>query len=372
MRKIALIERLKTGIGYVTSRLLAVWGWLVEITITVTKAVVPYAISAKSACIGAIKWLGATSRLLFKRYWIDATAVVGLLILVSVFTWIWQIEHWRPYAITVAGPAAAVLLASAPFVPPRYMWIPILCGGILTGWVTWFTAVDITKKGEELARKDAELSGARNETAKRDYRIEKLQGYLWQFVERVRAIGTDEILTRGGAAANERFQEALSQRLPFSDEAVRDVTDLMNRLDMNNGHALYFSGEIDWHRRKGDRGQTQFYTYLEEERRLGPQFRQNDQNDPSGTSVAACRNPKGYCQQRTAWIHHLLANDFYDQALKEERLGHDAHGIWPTVHLHTCAAKALHNNVGFNQITPTGTLEREIKQRLPNSTCPAK
>jgi hypothetical protein len=310
----------------------------------------------------------ASSHVVMKRllasYWQIVVALMAVLVFVLLFSWVWEFERLRPYAAAAGTAVGAVALASAPFLPQRYLWAFLLCGGICTAWGAWFTTVDMTKKSEELAKKDADLTTLRQEVSKRNYRVQMLQDYFLELAAHLPDAGKAEVLTRGGAVANQRFQDALSQLSPFSDEAVRDVTDLLTKLDRNNGHGLYFSGEIDWHRRRADHGQTQFYAYLEEEQRLAPQFR-------GDTSMAACRGPKGYCQQRTAWINHLLANDFYKQALKEEEAGRDARATWNTVFLHTCTSEKLFNGIGFNQLTPTAMIEQETEKRL-QKRCPTK
>jgi hypothetical protein len=306
--------------------------------------------------------LVAMKRLL-ASYWHIVVALIAILAFVLLFSWVWEFERLRSYAAAAGTAVGAVALAAAPFLPQRYLWAFLLCGGICTAWGAWFTTVDMTKKSEELAKKDADLTTLRQDVSKRNYRIQMLQNYFLDLAAHLPDAGKAEVLTRGGAVASQRFQDALSQLSPFSDEAARDVTDLLTKLDRNNGHGLYFSGEIDWHRQRADRGQTQFYAYLEEEQRLVPQFR-------GDTSAAACRGPKGYCRQRTAWINHLLANDFYTQALKEEA-GKDARTTWNTVFLHTCTSKKLFDDVGFNQLTPTATIEQETEKRL-QKRCPTK
>jgi hypothetical protein len=211
----------------------------------------------------------------------------------------------------------------------------------------------------------------RKQLAKRDYQIQSLKGYILEFVTRLPDAQKLEALTRDGAIVNSRFQEALpGEPAPYSYEAARDVIALMFRTDQNNGHGLYFAGEIDWHRHANDMANwndfTNFYTYLEEEEKVAPKFRKGEM------SVMACRNPRGYCQQRTAWIDHLLANYLYQRATREEQRGSHAAGTWAEALVRTCDAKILYRHDGkdgFEQLTPTDTLEQEIRKRLPTKKC---
>jgi hypothetical protein len=159
-------------------------------------------------------------KLLLASYWHIAIALMAALVFVLLFSWVWEFERLRPYAATAGTAVGAVALAVAPFLPRRYRWAFLLCGGICTAWGAWFTTIDMTKKSEELAKKDADLTTLRQEVSKRDYRIQTLQGYFLELAGRLPDTGKAEVLTKGGAVANQRFQEALSQLLPFSDEAV--------------------------------------------------------------------------------------------------------------------------------------------------------
>jgi hypothetical protein len=105
--------------------------------------------------------------------------------------------------------------------------------------------------------------------------------------------------------------------------------DVLKALDPQNGHAWYFAGEIKRVRNnslftakscfKGwPAGKTEslevyqqdFYHYREIAITL-PAVETG--GDPG--SEACYSRAKGYCAQRMAWIYHLLANDFYVQAL---------------------------------------------------------
>jgi hypothetical protein len=131
-----------------------------------------------------------------------ALAFAGSQILVGLFSWVWQFEAWHPCAATVAGAIGAVTLASAPFFPNRYLLALIACGAIFTAWVTWFTAVDMTKKTEELTKKDLELARYRDEITRRDHRIGMLKEYLGEFIARLPESEKAEVLTRGGAVTS--------------------------------------------------------------------------------------------------------------------------------------------------------------------------
>src|SRR5262249_11316133 len=116
-----------------------------------------------------------------------------------------------------------------------------------------------------------------------------------------------------------------------------------------------------------DKGRGNFYLYLENE----PSEHRIPNDDGK---VAACRTPRGYCIQRTAWIHHLLANDFVAQAQALEKSGQSASVPWADALAHVCAAlKPYRNGRGFSdpdQAKPTLVLKEIIVPKLPGKKCP--
>jgi hypothetical protein len=109
--------------------------------------------------------------------------------------------------------------------------------------------------------------------------------------------------------------------------AKADVV-LLQRLDKDDGLVSYYSGEIKrlsnpslftagscpkpWSFSPAlDLYHWDFYRYLD-----GAATRPAAEMTDPGLEVCY-HNPKGYCLQDTAWIYHLLANDFYQAALVE-------------------------------------------------------
>lgn len=95
----------------------------------------------------------------------------------------------------------------------------------------------------------------------------------------------------------------------FAD--VIPVIDFMLAIDPENGHAIYFKGEV--YRLLNDHARflEYFQRYLETENSIGSQL-------PWVTDPQKCyETPHGYCEQRTAWISQLLANYYYKLGLGE-------------------------------------------------------
>ena len=132
--------------------------------------------------------------------------------------------------------------------------------------------------------------------------------------------------------------------------------------DQDNGHGLYFSGEVwrvkakqepsraDFSR---ERMREHFFRYLAVE--PGLPLRERD-----GDAAACYRREKGYCAERTAWISHLMAIDFYQQGqdatdteIKRERFQRSLAFV----------KKDLQFG-GFDQILPSAALKSKIQEEL--------
>ena len=86
----------------------------------------------------------------------------------------------------------------------------------------------------------------------------------------------------------------------------------MLKIDPENGHAIYFQGEI--YRLMNDNVHfiEYFQRYLETEESVGSHL-------PKVIDPNLCyETPHGYCEQRTAWISQLLANYYYKEGIKAD------------------------------------------------------
>ncbi len=93
-------------------------------------------------------------------------------------------------------------------------------------------------------------------------------------------------------------------------DKVIPVIRFMLEIDPENGHAIYFQGEI--HRLMNEYASftEYFQRYLETEESIGSAL-------PKVTDPNLCYDtPHGYCEQRTAWISQLLANYYYNEGIK--------------------------------------------------------
>lgn len=106
------------------------------------------------------------------------------------------------------------------------------------------------------------------------------------------------------------------QRPPVVSSAFSRVNlfiGVLQQIDPMNGHALYYAGEVKRAEGMKKEAQQDFYRYIEAQDALPNSERSKD------TGAEICyATPKGFCRQRSGWIHHLLANDFYSDALSEK------------------------------------------------------
>jgi hypothetical protein len=161
------------------------------------------------------------------------------------------------------------------------------------------------------------------------------------------------------------------------------LVDTLKGVDRRNGHAWYFSGEIKRIQSRAAftpkscfRGwpateignletyQQDFYGYLE----IALSLQAVETGGDSG-SETCYRRPKGYCVQRTAWIYHLLANDFYLHALAltDRR---DRVAALERAAQHVAEARKYRRpegGEGFDQCIHTTTLGEKIAEALDPS-----
>jgi hypothetical protein len=285
---------------------------------------------------------------------------VGLL-----FLWMWQTKDWQAYVGAAAGGLGAILGASAGLFKEgeKARWILAIAGGVFTAWVTWYTVSDLSHDLKEKTELADILSG-RLVTAKLD------SAYYLKLVPQQ---DLAPVLTEVGWRTRTRFNAAIAKR-PFRQndfETTRDGLDLLESLDDDNAQAHYFRGLIA--RAFGDpaKGRQQFYEYLNKEARVQPSTREG----PLGPDP--CKTPAGVCRERTAWVFHLLANDFRTDALNREKADlpvEEYYSYFSDALDHACTAMRLFPPKGFsdpNQLVPTQTLVKSLSDKL-GRTCPGR
>jgi transcriptional regulator with XRE-family HTH domain len=108
---------------------------------------------------------------------------------------------------------------------------------------------------------------------------------------------------------------------------VRRLIDRMRRLDSDNGHTHYYAGEMKRWMGRREESHADFFRYLDFEE--AHQAELNPAQQAEAGPETCYQRAHGYCRERTAWIHHLLALDLWergrvkrDSGLLEHALNH--------------------------------------------------
>lgn len=123
----------------------------------------------------------------------------------------------------------------------------------------------------------------------------------------------NQVLVSTSKQLREEFRRATGEPKASGDAdrfgRVTLLVDILSHLDNGNGHALYFAGEVKRAQGKSLEAHKDFYRYFEV---LVASKLPEDEGD---TGSEHCYTlPRGFCRQRSGWIRHLLADDFYRQA----------------------------------------------------------
>lgn len=142
---------------------------------------------------------------------------------------------------------------------------------------------------------------------------------------------------------------------------LASIYDFLFSVDPNDGSALYYKGEVQRLLRKRYLMRESFYLYLT--------------HAPAPKETLLGLKALGYTDERTAWINHLLANDFLCEALQK----FDPKGQAELLQLVSRHIERVKNyrTGGFNSgetTLSTETLGRAIKEginNIPKPKCPA-
>lgn len=153
--------------------------------------------------------------------------------------------------------------------------------------------------------------------------------------------------------------QTMKERCRAEDfNSVYDLAMALLKDDQNNGHGLYFSGEVCRVKAKQDpsnreRMREHFLRYLTVESAL-------PLSERDGNAADCYRRPKGYCAARTAWINHLMAIDYYRQ-------GQDATDKENKIKCFQRALEFVKKDLqfgGFDQNIPSTVLKSRVQEEL--------
>lgn len=197
----------------------------------------------------------------------------------------------------------------------------------------------------------------------------KLKGERWEpppltpsaikdreFVGHIKALSDEKkslTIIKAAAMLRTEFRQG---NLSYAD----DLSKFLLQIDPRSGHAFYFTGEVKRWKGKRDESHTDFFRYLDIEARLPEKERGGDKE-----AEVCYERPGGYCMQRTAWICHLLANDFYEKGVQENDEDKKRDVFRIARNYVKCVREKFPN--GFSgplQHIPTAELERKLQKAL--------
>ena len=202
------------------------------------------------------------------------------------------------------------------------IFITLLIGGLVLGLLCGFTGLCLLAKRVSGKTTEVEFRGfGKIKTTETGLLLMFLgifffaySGFAYDRSRKSEELQTqlDKLLTRTARTLWKEFHAVTDRREPpvnadaFS--RVRLLVEVLQQIDVTNGHALYYAGEVKRWRDLPRAAHEEFYKYLEVQGAL----LEGEKGGSTGSEICYER-PRGYCLQRSGWIHHLLANDFYEQ-----------------------------------------------------------
>lgn len=233
----------------------------------------------------ARSWFAANRKDVFTL--VILLGVTGALIVLFLY-----VPQFRPYVVVLVAAAGAIFTALPTVISDTAFvrWVTAVVCGLFVGAGTWYTAVD-------LERAKSMLQEQLNVTT---HRLEVFHTAL------VASIGqtTDDQNETIGRVANMLQSDFAAGR--YAD--VLQLTSLLSEVYPENGHSLYYMGEVHRVRRNLEDMRGAFKRYLAKSHVM-PESR-------VGVAAECYERASGYCGERTAWIDHMMANDTYRSALR--------------------------------------------------------
>lgn len=241
---------------------------------------------------------------------LDASSRWSIILVVTVAVvgaclWTWSFAFARPY-VAAFGAALAALLAPLPgFITPetRGKWIfaVVLAGTVGLG--AWYSANDIEAERDDAVRRRAEFELKTHDlTQQLVFQRESFQ----ELVNDLKNNQPSKFLLNAAQSLHVLYGERRFDH-------VLDLSGVVAAFDPENGHALYYQGEA--YRSLGSRTDMRgaFQKYLA--------VADGHAEATKGSAHDCYERAQGYCGERTAWVNHLMANDYYRNSLGAQSSG---------------------------------------------------
>jgi len=148
---------------------------------------------------------------------------------------------------------------------------------------------------------------------------------------------------------------------PVKKESFRrteELIALLRRIDPENGHALYYEGEVNRFEERCQQATDSLQRYVDIADSLPESEKGGD------ISQAICyQRAHGYCRQRTGWVLYLLAHRLYWQGLEGGSPSMQKAYFADALRKLDGSKEAFRPSV-FNNLIPTEALDEAIKAQL--------
>jgi len=152
-----------------------------------------------------------------------------------------------------------------------------------------------------------------------------------------------------------------SQARPITPESFRrpeELIVLLKRLDPENGHALYYEGEIDRFEDRCQQATDAFLRYVDIVDSLP-----HVEKDGDISQTICYQRAHGYCRQRTGWVLYLLAHRLYWQGLEEPAPSIKKERFKDALKKLDGSRRAFYPSV-FNNLIPTNALDEAVNAEI--------
>jgi len=265
-----------------------------------------------------------------------AYVFLGILIFTGIFILLLlRDESFRPYLIAIIAATGALFGAMPRLLSdtPVARWIAVLVASFCVGVGTWYTAVKLQQEKQYLQIETHTQSES-----------------ILTIKQEIMKLPSENINSIIKGIARDLREKYRHKDFP----SVEALSRILLEIDPENGHGLYYAGEYCRLRRDRIQMRGHFYRYFATAQKR-PESKTGDAED-------CYDRPRGYCGERTGYIYHIMANDFYKDGLtKSDKYGK----IDDFVRADNLVKTSIKYPPGeFTQIKPTNELREDIKKEL--------
>jgi len=207
--------------------------------------------------------------------------------------WLWHLHALRPYLAGFGAGLAAFLGPLPGLLSPesRGKWLISVGMAAVIGLGTWYVSDQLQREKDHVEKQRDSFST----------RLTIQQEFFGEVVKGLSGKERDDFLLAAG--------HRLAMLYPQPESGpISDLAAVIVNADHENGHALYFAGEEYRSLRDQTNMRGSFQRYLA--------AAEHNTEAAEGDYKACYSRPSGFCGERTAYVNHLMAADYYHEALQ--------------------------------------------------------